>query len=155
MIRVRSAFPQDAADLAGRLRAADLREMKAASGEQPLTILERGITFSDPCLAIIDQKDLLLALFGVVPDPRARQVGQVWLMASDNLVEHSTSFLRQSREWVGRLQQDYRVLWNTVDARNTVHIRWLTWCGFHITAKIEEFGPSELPFYEFELTRGR
>ena len=154
-ISVRPARPGDAATLAPRLRPADLREIEAAVGRDPLAVLRQGIARSEPSLAIVDQADRPVALFGVVPDPATEQVGQVWLLASDELARHSLSFLRQSGEWVDRLHRRYRTLWNHVDARNELHMRWLEWCGFSRVGLIQEFGVQKRPFYEFERADGR
>ncbi|NJN48010.1 MAG: hypothetical protein HC808_17755, partial [Candidatus Competibacteraceae bacterium] len=86
VLRVRSALRQDAAALASCLRQADLREIMAATTEQPLLILEHGIAWSAPCLAVTDEFDLPVALFGVVPDPVDSGVGRIWLLAAETLV---------------------------------------------------------------------
>jgi hypothetical protein len=145
MIRVRLAEPGDAAALATRLREADVREIDAATGEQPLEALVRCVAASDPCYAIV--ADAVVALFGVVPDGQER--GIVWLVGSDDIWRHAMTFARNSHAWVARLHERYRILWNFVDARNEIHLRWLSWCGFVIHRRIEEHGVGRRPFYEF------
>ncbi|MEE4378437.1 MAG: hypothetical protein V2J55_13150 [Candidatus Competibacteraceae bacterium] len=153
VLRVRPAVRQDAAALASCLRQADLREIMAATTEQPLLILEHGVAWSAPCLAVTDEFDRPVALFGVVPDPVNSDIGRIWLLAAETLVAHPYAFLRHSREWINKLLDRYRVLWNTIDARNDVHIRWLEWCGFRIIATLDKHGPEQRTFYEFEITR--
>jgi hypothetical protein len=58
-------------------------------------------------------------------------------------------FLRQSRIELKKLQKLYPVLFNYIDARNTVHLKWLLYMGFTVIQKHEVFGYSGLPFYEF------
>lgn len=153
MMSVRAAEVRDAAELAPELRHADLREIQAASGEDPLVVLERGIALSEPCYAVLNEAGKPVALFGVVSEPSHVGVGTVWLLGSDELVRSSFSLLRSCRPWVERLQQRYEILWNCVDARNQIHIRWLKWCGFSIVGLVESYGIEQRPFYEFSRAR--
>lgn len=151
---VRPAEIDDADRLVPDLRDDDLQEIRSNLGEGPLTVLRRGIALSRPCYTVESGEGRPLAVFGVVPDSRRPDVGLVWLLGSHDLAKDPFYFLRNSRTWVERLHQDYRVLWNHVDARNMVHIRWLEWAGFTILRRIERFGVEQRPFYEFESVRG-
>lgn len=155
MLRVRTARTDDAAALAPRLRAADLREIEGATGESPGSVLDAGLSESDPCFAIVDERDAPVALFGVVPDAAAPDVGLIWLLAADELERHGLSFVRECGEWVAELQLRYRVLWNWVDARNRIHVRWLIWCGFELLERVDDHGSGALPFYLFQKVRGQ
>lgn len=155
MIKVRSTKDKDIAKLAPRLRKADLSEIQGRTGEEPIVALRRCFAISDLCYAIVSQRDEPLAVFGVVPDSQVNNSGLVWLVASEELVNHSVIFLRHSREWIDRLHQRYDRLWNYADARNEVHIRWLKWCGFIFLRRIEKYGFEQRAFYEFEKVRAR
>jgi hypothetical protein len=89
----------------------------------------------------------------VNPDPRQEDAGLIWLLGSDELVRYSYVFLRQCRAWITKLHARYEILWNCVDARNEVHVRWLVWCGFTILETIEEYGVERRPFYGFASVR--
>ena len=153
MIRIRPALSTDAIELALKMRKADLQEIQANLGEDPLTVLEHGIAQSRPSYAVVNKADRLFALFGVVPDTVAADVGLVWLLASDELAKYPFFVLRNTGKWIEILQQQYRVLWNHIDARNELHIRWLQWSGFTLVKRIENFGVEQRPFYEFEKVR--
>jgi hypothetical protein len=153
MIFIRSANIADARRVALRLRRSDLQEIKANLGEDPFVVLERGIVQSSPSYAVVNEADQALALFGVVPDTGDADVGLVWLLASDELARHPFFVLRNTRKWVEILNQQYRVLWNHIDARNELHLRWLRWSGFTLLRRIENFGVEQRPFYEFEKVR--
>ena len=153
IIDIRLVVHEDANKLAPKLRAADLQEIKANLGGDPLRVLQKGVAESDPCYAVVNEENEPLALFGVVPDTGDSDVGLVWLLASDELAEHPFFVLRNTRKWVEKFQQRYRVLWNHIDARNELHIRWLQWSGFTLLRRIEHFGVEQRPFYEFERIR--
>ncbi len=152
MIRARPARPEDAAALAPLLRAADRREIEAADGLDPALVLAEGIAGSDPCHAVVDG-DRILALFGVTPSADDPEVGMVWLLGSDELVARGTLVARRSRAYLALWHQRYRVLWNMVDARNEVHLRWLRWCGFTVVGRVEHHGAEQRPFYEVRHER--
>ena len=128
---LRRAHPGDAADLAPRLRRADLAEIAAGGMGTPLEALLLGVR-SGTCYAIVDPQlgTQVYGMFGVVPLPGNPEVGLVWLLGSDELTRISYHFLRNSREWLARLSAPYKLLCNCIDSRNTVHIRWLRWLGF-------------------------
>lgn len=149
-LRLRRAELADADALAPRLREEDLQEILAADGRSPVIVLREGIASSDPCWAVSNTGDLLVALFGVIPDSRDSRQGKIWLLGAPALLEQPLSVSRLSRCWVEELQQRYPVLWNYVDSRNTVHVRWLERCGFKIIRRIEEFGVERRPFLEVE-----
>jgi len=152
-IIVRLADTQDAPTLASSLRSADLQEIKSNVGEDPLAHIERSILHSDPCYTVLNEKNAPVAVFGVIPDSQEVGVGKIWMLASEEFVSYRYIFLRHCREWIERLQQEYNVLWNYVDARNRMHIRWLNWCGFKFIRSINEHGVKRIPFLEFEKVR--
>lgn len=151
MVRVRQTVAKDAGQLASKLRAADLLEIKAVTHEDPYSLIRHSIVWSHPCYTIVEEKDQPLAIFGAVPDPCTKGLGRIWLLGSEELVlHHSYTLLRRSREWIDKLHESYSTLWNYVDARNTVHIRWLEWCGFTLLRRVEGHGVEQRLFYEFE-----
>ena len=66
----------------------------------------------------------------------------------DRLPEVAREFLPESRKWVEKINQDYLVLTNYVDVRNTAAKRWLRWLGFRFVRIVEDFGYEKRPFYE-------
>ena len=66
-------------------------------------------------------------------------------MYSDNI---QYSFLRENEKVIDFLNTKYKILWNYVDCRNQLHIKWLKWCGFQFINKTN-YGVLNKPFYEF------
>ncbi|HUT91741.1 MAG TPA: phage protein Gp13 family protein [Thermoguttaceae bacterium] len=150
---VRPSTVDDAARLAATIRSADRDEIRANSGKLPIDALVAGIQWSDPCLSVVYHNDVL-AMFGVVPTG-TEKVGAVWMLAS-NLLEPNRlprraaiRFLRRSIPWVDWLNEQWPLLWNVVDARNTLHIQWLEWSGFKLLRTVEQYGFERRPFIEF------
>lgn len=140
----------DALDLAPRLRAADRAEMQAFTGMPPEIGLPLSLTGGGPTWTIRwDPSGHPLAIFGVGPVPHHPQLGIVWMVGSDELFSRPMTFLRQSRLALDGLHQFHPLLGNYVDARNTVHIRWLQWLGFGFLKLHPEFGVEKRPFIQF------
>lgn len=69
-----------------------------------------------------------MGLFGIA------DTGVVWLVSTAELPEYFIRFLKDSRKWIQEFHVTHPVLWNWVDARQKLHIKWLTkWLGFVIT----------------------
>ncbi len=148
MLDTRPSRPEDIAYLAPRLREADLRELVAAgvpSGEQAL---RDGFENSRYCVSVVNDEDRAVAMFGCGRFTED-DVGYIWLLGSDEIQTNKTRFLRRSKHWVETFHQDFTILTNFVDQRNTVHIAWLRWLGFSILRTVNMAGPGSLPFYEF------
>jgi hypothetical protein len=79
--------------------------------------------------AVLDRQDVPVCLFGAAPHPLPG-VGVAWLLGTDGLFREALPIARASKQRLEELQQQFPLLWNYVDERNTVSIRWLRWMGF-------------------------
>ena len=146
----RKSVAKDIAVVAANMRAADAAEIKAGSGETPATALLYCFMRSSPCMTICKADGTPIAMWGVVKDND--EVGRVWLLGTDDLVQDKAirlRFLREVKLFLNDLFRTYKVLWNCVDARNKVHIRWIQWMGFTFVAKHPNYGAEGRLFLEF------
>jgi hypothetical protein len=148
MLHLRPSTLSDADALAPRLREDDLREVQAC-GVSPLDALRRGIGTSLPAMSIVNGSGEVVGVFGAVPLPGEPGAAAVWLLGSDGITKESMSFLRQSRKHIEAIQEMYPLLFNRVDSRNLLHIRWLKWLGFTFINYLPECGVNGEPFWEF------
>ena len=139
---IRKTIFEDIDFLAPRLRYEDKRELLESTGLNPYQALTNGYNSSDICLTIVDTKDIPVGIFGVTGE------GAIWLLATPEIKRIRFSFLRESRKVVNLLNHKYKLLWNFVDCRNELHLRWLKWCGFKFLRKIN-YGVNQKHFYEF------
>ncbi len=142
MLSVRLSLPEDAIKLAPRLRQADLREIQAMSGLPPEVVLEAGRTEGVECFTACTEV-APVAMFGVGAG------GTVWLLGSDEIVTYKTDMFRLTGPYLDLFHMHFPVLWNLVDARNAVHIRWLRRFGFSLINLHPSVGIEARPFYEF------
>lgn len=91
-------------------------------------------------------------MVGVVPENVLCGSGRVWLIATDEVLEHQVAFLRRCRPILARMQAVYSVLANEVAAENLNAIRWLEWLGFKIYPA-RPLGVEGAAFHHFEWRR--
>lgn len=142
-ITVCSPLFSDAEYIAEHMREADRFEL-SAHGREPLEALEDGMNDSQFSLTVL-REDRPVLMFGVAPGIEPGH-GIIWLLSTDELLDMKKSFLRHSKEWLETLGLGYSYLSNVVDARNTVHVRWLKWMGMEFLGTISVNGH---PFISF------
>ena len=149
MIEYRPSVFRDIDIVATNMRDADIREIASASGSNPYDALLTGYVRSTECFTIYQvDTEKPVAMFGYSVETDGVKA-LIWMLGTDDLTKHSRVFLKRSRAIVDHIQSKATILYNTVDARNKVHIRWLSWLGFKFVSVIEEFGKDKLPFIEF------
>lgn len=146
------ASRSDADSLAVRLRAADIEEIRAASGLAPLEALRRSYDFSTHVWAVRarDEEPVAppIALWGIGPLSLVEGRGCPWLLASDAFETLGLDIVRLSRPLVAEMRNLYPRLENRVDARHLRVVRWLSWLGFTIDPAMA-WGVEGRPFHRF------
>jgi len=130
---VRQATPEDAHKLAPKMRNADREEIKASHNSTPLNALLFPFTqLKHKTFTIIGtEEEDVIGMFGVVPC-ETKDYGIAWLLSSEELLNHTRQFLRECPKWVNEMSKDYKYLYNYVDERNIVAIKWLQFLGFKV-----------------------
>lgn len=146
---VQSATLADAKELEGKLRKADRRELEELTGKPALRSLQMAVLLGGPAWSLRAHNGDLAGILSVVPHGASR--GIVAMSGTTLIEQHRTSFLRGSRDVLRHLDRNYGfdTLLNVCDARNEVHVRWLRWLGFSIIRRIETYGDTGVPVYEF------
>jgi hypothetical protein len=124
MSYVRDSKFSDIYHIAANMRKEDIQEIEASSGLKPLEALINGWELSIHQKTICGDNNEPIAMFGIVLP------NVVWMLATDKLSEIKIYFLKRCRDYIENLQLTYPLLTNYVDERNTVHIKWLKFCGF-------------------------
>lgn len=146
---LKPATLEEAIALAQDLRPEDEAEIRAMSGQESVVSLKHGVVFSDLPTTIMDEDGSVLGMFGAVSTGSNPRMGTVWMLCSPKILKYRRQFAKESRQWIEAMHQRYDLLWNVVDERNTVHIRWLQWCGFTFIRRYPVLGVEQRPFLEF------
>lgn len=147
MYSIRKATYNDCLEVAFNMREADVREVYASSGTNPLTCLLRARSVSNKRCFAIYLDSHVVGIFGVAP--LLKEVGVPWLLGTCDLTSNKLEFYKKSRELLNTFMDEFNILINYVDARNTTSINWLQSLGFTIGNQVSNFGYAKVPFYEF------
>lgn len=137
--------------LARHMREQDRREVEASHALSPMQAL-------DYCLRTAHEawvgchEGRPFCIFGVTKASLLGDRAVPWMLGTDDLPRHGKTFAKVSRSVVREWLQDWALLENWVDSRNTVAIGWLRWLGFEIHAA-EPHGPFGAPFHRFSMRR--
>lgn len=85
-------------------------------------------------------------MYGTVPVPANDKSAVVWMLGSAGLKKISMSFLKGCKGEVDEMNRVYPHLFNIIDSRNELHLKWLSWLDFKI---IGERMVNDVKFYEF------
>lgn len=150
----RFAVLSDLPRLALNIRKEDRNEIYAGSGLSPLAGLIYSFKISTEVFTVCEEDTLEpVFIFGYrIMDP-PDLTACIWLLGTDKIKKHKRVFLEESRIYLDYMQGKAKLLYNYVDSRNIVHIRWLKWLDFKFIQIKEKFGYEQIPFIEFVRLR--
>jgi hypothetical protein len=140
--------------LANNMSEADRNEVAAAVGMGPYRALADSLNRSVAAWTAMVDDSRPICMFGVTPVDILAGVGSPWLLGTDEVKNHATTFLRLCKGYVAKMLELFPHLVNYVDARHEVAIRWLKWLGFRFDPEPLLYGIWEMPFYRFEMHLG-
>jgi len=143
------ATKEHALMLAGEMREADVDELWAGLRLKPLNAVLHSLEVTrNPRAGLADGK--VMVMFGVAQHTHLTLTGYPWLLSSRGIHKHAKQFLKQTRFFLEEMKEEFDLLENFVDARNTQAIRWMKWMGFQIEDPVP-WGVDQLPFHRFTM----
>lgn len=153
MYKIRALREQDIPHLAVNLRSHDVRELIAASGSvDTLGSITRSVRTSEECL-VATENNLPILIWGI--SPVFGTVALIWAVATPAVQKYPSAFFRQGRSKIRTWFEErpaLQTLMNFTFAENTLHHRWLKWCGAELFPEAP-FGPRGAPFKPFVIRR--
>ena len=144
---VRDAELKDVLVLSKTMRKQDREEIYASNCVSPLEALVLPFTIEGArnysIMGIGDEG--VIGMFGCTPSLE-KDYGCAWLLSSEILLKHRKQFLKECPYWVSTMGQGYDYLYNFVDRRNWVSLKWLQYLGFEAKEEFKEYGHSKIPF---------
>ena len=148
MFTIRPVVTREAVEyVAENMRGADVEEVWASHGHEPLDALTLSVFNSD--LAWTWYRDETpVAIFGV--GPVGRDVGSPWFLGTPSM--HSRPAEIYFTRTTGRVLNTmhaigYPILTQFVDARHEHSLKWLQWAGFTIDEFFPKWGYEGRPFF--------
>jgi len=139
----RPATVADAFYVAANIRPEDKREIEGL-GHTPLALV--WCVENTDAVTLINRDGEVCGLAGIGKDDRPG-VGQVWMICTPAIEKNPVTFVRQARKWIADAGKDYRMLWNQMDTRNTMHHKLVHLLGFKILRLVFP-PPYQLPYFE-------
>lgn len=135
-------------DLRTAFRPEDEAECLASAGLSCASAIEMALVFGLEVTVAADEQDFPVLFFGATPLP-GKDAAAVWLLAAPAVSRHRRQILKECPVWLDKIHARHPLLFNYVDARNTLHIRWLKLMGFSFLKLHPHWGREQRPFYEF------
>lgn len=147
---VRISTEADCETVSANMRKADIEEIRANSNSKPIDALRLGLAYSQPCFTIVTEDLDPVAMFGVCPVRRASpKTGQIWMLGTDKMWDIRFDLVKKVSLWLDAITKSYDFVYNVIDKRNRVHIKFIKRLGFQLIREIPEYGHGRLPFIEF------
>lgn len=118
------------------MRAQDIEEIEASGSVPPDEAVMASLALSSHGYCVVDRVGEPCAMFGAAPHPLPG-VGVAWMLGTDGIRREAQSIARQTPLYIEQLHTAYSVLWNYIDARNSISKRWLRWGGFELLKDVE------------------
>ncbi|MBN2453749.1 MAG: hypothetical protein JXB40_05780 [Candidatus Omnitrophica bacterium] len=150
-ILVRDATICDAIIIGHQLRESDAREVWSSHHHTPHEALRLSYEISEMCFTV-EIKGVPAIMFGAAPPILLSDRATIWLLATDGILSVRKSLVKECRRFIDMMLQIYPFLENYVDARNTLSMKWLTWCGA-VMEDPQPYGIEKLPFRHFYFRR--
>jgi hypothetical protein len=136
--------------MAPRVRAAEVREIKASHGLDAEQMLIGELADSDAAWTwLVD--GVPACMFGVMTMPVLLGGESFpWFFSTELVNKHARQFARTCKELLPELLAHHPRLVGRVDARYALSIRWLRWLGAEI-GEAAPYGVEQLPFHSFVI----
>lgn len=133
------------------LRDQDRAELEAMHGQPPELIIPLSVALSSHGWIAVDD-GTPFAVFGAAPSALPG-IGVVWMLGTDGVARAGHSVGRLTAPHLEAMHTRYPVLFNYIDSRNSVSMRWLRWAGFELHG--DHTTPSGHIFHIFARSRLR
>ena len=125
--------------VASNLRPDDRREVEEGHGLDPMEHLTLEARNSS-CVYFTMPNGKTAGMGGI------EENGMIWMVCTPDVENYPHTFIRAAKDYMER--SDKNLLWNIVDKRNKVHLKFLKFLGFKFLREIK-YGPNKLSFIEF------
>lgn len=119
---------EDALYIAENLKQNNQQEVIAAIGNNAANDILRSLDASD-IAGCFKHNGTPLAIYGVIPDSIMGDTGIVWLLFSDEAMQHRQVIGRYTKRGIRAILTHYSMVYNWADTGNADIIRWLKWLG--------------------------
>lgn len=150
---IRPSIKEDCTAIGNNMRKVDIEEAWSAMRLSPVEIAEYSFGRSIISMTIC-HNEVPIVMFGIIPDNMSS--GVLWMLTTYGIEADGfgRAFVRNCKKWFRDMLEIYPLLWGTVDLRNQVSMRWLTYLGCE-WGKTMPFGVDNMPFRKFTFKKDK
>ena len=151
---LREPTDADIAYLSWNLRASDVKEVYATCGHLDILRALEISTRNSPEVTVGIGDGKARIIFGI--KPYGANSALIWALATPEIKNYRTAFLRLSRQIIKGWFEDYpevHTMFNFTHADNHTHQRWLKWCSAELLP-VTPWGALGELFHPFVIHRG-
>lgn len=137
--------------IGANMRQSDIEEVRASSALDPSEALKESLKLSSIAFCVESDTHGPCAMFGAAPGGLPG-LGVVWMLGTEGIRAEGYSIAKETRRYFDELNAEYPALWNYIDGRNSLSMRWLRWGGFELLREHPDHGPEGRTFYTFART---
>lgn len=126
MITVDTATEKDIKYFVQNIRDMDKEEVYLGSGK---SIEDAMKDWCDYNTQTVKCNGVIIGVGGVLPNEDRRDSARVWLLLTNDVLNHKIEFLRWSKKWHDEILKQYKYIYNNVYMKNVLHIKYLQWLG--------------------------
>lgn len=141
MYKIKNSTFDDVLYLKDRLRKSDVQELRLLNSN-PFESLSNSYYFSEQCYTVT-LYNKPVAMFGAGRrffNTTGKRIASIWFLGTDEVELYKIEFLRKTLQYLNNFKEDFDVLENVCDVKNTKYIKWLKWLGFEFGEPFEVSG---------------
>jgi len=134
-----------------RLRFEDIKEIYDITGKNNTEGLDYSFYMSSKSWTLLKDNTPIFVC-GVASKSCISDIGLAWLLGTPKVKDVKFKLIRQSKKYIKKMLEDYKMLEGWVSYENKLSKDWLKWCGFKIE-KAEKVGFKKALFHRFYMTK--
>jgi len=145
---IRPSTHEDCLIVGSNLREREMQEIWGYNNSLPV----EGVTNSFNTSVVkmtIEHDGKPIAMFGIMI---LNEVPTLWLMPTNDLEKIGRNFVRNTKEWINKMLEEYPTLVAYVNCLNEESERWMVYVGGQYIRKVF-MGKDNAPFWEFKFRR--
>jgi hypothetical protein len=147
-VEIVSPTPDHLDHIAEHMNPRDAAEVLASGGFTPDRAVHLAhVVSAESYVCVFD--GVPVAVFGVAD--LGGGVGSPWLLTTEQLFQRPSVIVKEGRKAVAAWAKKFYTLYNWIDERNDVSIRWLARLGFSFVDRDPHYGVACIPFLKFEM----
>ena len=145
---IRPATHEDCLIVGNNLRDREAQEIWGYDNSLPVEGVTKSFNKSVVKMTILHD-DKPIAMFGIMIE---KDIPTLWLMPTNDLEKIGRNFVRNTKEWINKMLEEYPMLTAYVNCMNEESERWMAFVGGKYIRKVF-MGKDSAPFWEFKFHR--